>query len=192
MPLVAINTRTGQRVVITEYKDPRTELKSQEYVCQLCGGEMFLRAGRINSAHFAHKAVCNSAFVSHPESAEHLAGKRYLADYLRRQYSKGGYAGTTVEFEVPIQSAGRVADLLVTFPTGWQVAHEIQLAAITVEKLEERTNDYKSTGIDTIWWLGKSADTENNRTWSIDMLGQVGNISFSVETEHVDALLSGR
>jgi len=53
----------------------------------------------------------------------------------------------------------------VTFPTGWRVAHEVQLASITTEHLQERTNDYTLAGIDVVWWLGKSADTETNRAW---------------------------
>jgi competence protein CoiA len=83
------------------------------------------------------------------------------------------YANVTIAYEVPVREVKRVADLLVTFPTGWQVVHEVQLASTTTEDLQRRTNDYTPAGIDVTWWLGKSADTPANREWCQRTFGYV-------------------
>ncbi len=41
----------------------------------------------------------------------------------------------TIDLEVKLQPIWRVVDVLVTFPSGWKQAHEVQLAAITTGEL---------------------------------------------------------
>ena len=163
MPFVAKRKGTGERVDITLMENPRGVLKPGECICQVCGMPMIVKAGLVRQHHFAHVGRCSSDYQSHPESPAHQDAKRFLAANLHEQFRE--YANTTIEYEVPIPEVRRVADLLVTFPTGWRVAHEVQLASITTEQLQERTNDYILAGIDVVWWLGKSADTEANRAW---------------------------
>lgn len=176
MPFIAKDKETGERVDITTIDNPRQKLTSSSIVCQLCGEPMIIRAGLIIRAHFAHIRKCSSDYQSHPESREHRETKVFLAQKLSELYS----SYTTVEpmLEVPIPEIKRVADILFTFPMGWRIAHEVQLSPITVEKLEERTNDYLSAGIDVFWWLGKSADTPANRQWCTDFLGHTYRISY--------------
>lgn len=163
MPFIAIRKATGERIDITTIENPRAVLKSGECLCQLCCAPMILKAGLVRQHHFAHAGRCIDAYQSHPESPAHQDAKRYLATHLREWFKE--YANTTIEYEVPIREVKRVADLLVTFPTGWRVVHEVQLASTTTEELQRRTNDYTLAGIDVVWWLGKSADTPANREW---------------------------
>jgi competence CoiA-like predicted nuclease len=140
---------------------------------------MILRAGKIMTPHFAHVVACTSEYGSHPESAAHLAAKQTIYKYLESQYSK--VQGVKIEYEVKVPEAGRIADVMVTFPKGWRVAHEMQLASITNGSLEERTVSYARAGIDVYWWLGKAADTPANRTWCVETLGICGVINVNID-----------
>jgi competence CoiA-like predicted nuclease len=170
MPFVALHKETKARIDITAINNPRQFLKSGDCICQLCGESMIVKAGEILQAHFAHHAACTTEYESQPESPEHRAAKKYLAEHLVEEFPE--YAGATIEYEVPIPEVRRIADLLATWPNGHRKAHEIQLSAITTRVLRERTNDYGKAGIDVIWWLGKSADTWTNRDWCLETFGE--------------------
>ena len=164
MPFVALQKDTRERIDITRIERPRESLKSGDCICQLCDTPMIIKAGQIMRAHFAHYATCVTEYESHPESVEHREAKVFLATHLRESFKE--YTSAIIEYEVPIPEVKRIADLLITFPTGWRIAHEVQLASITTETLEARTNDYAKAGVDVVWWLGKSANTPANREWS--------------------------
>ncbi len=169
MPFVALNKETRERIDITTIRNPREVLKSGEFVCQLCETPMIIKAGMVIRAHFAHYATCKTEYRSHPESPEHRAAKIFLREKLPTAYAE--YKIAKLEYEVPIPEVRRVVDLLATFPSGHKVAHEVQLASITTEELEERTRDYEQAGIDVIWWLGRSANTPANRNWCLSTSG---------------------
>jgi competence CoiA-like predicted nuclease len=171
MPFVALHRETKERIDITRIENPRETLKSGDYVCQLCGIPVIIKAGLIVRAHFAHTSLCDSDYQSQPESPDHREAKVFLATHLHESFND--YRNTQIEYEVPIPDVKRIADLMVTFPTGWCVAHEIQLASITTETLEERTNDYIRAGVDVVWWLGKSANTPANRNWCRETFGYI-------------------
>jgi competence protein CoiA len=181
MPFVAIDVRTKERIDITLCKDPRVELEAGNYVCPLCDVQMYLRAGKVISAHFAHSVACTSRYGAHPESSAHLESKRVLASWLRGQYASS--RGAKVELEYRVPEAGRIADIMVTLPTGWRIAHEIQLASITIGEIQERTLSYARAGIDVCWWLGNAAETHVNKNWCIESLGVCGVVTAkSVDT----------
>jgi len=138
MPFVAKRKGTGERVDITLIENPRGVLKPGECICQVCDTPMIVKAGLVRQHHFAHVGRCSGDYQSHPESPAHQDAKRFLAANLRKQFRE--YANTSIEYEVPLPEIRRIADLLVTFPTGWRVAHEVQLASITTEQLQERTS----------------------------------------------------
>jgi competence protein CoiA len=169
MPLIAKIASTNERVDITKLKNPRAELKAGDLVCQLCGSPMIIKQGMIKKPHFAHKAECTSDYQSHPESPEHLAGKELIAKTLKAELPE--YSLAEIEYEFPIPEVRRIADVVAKFPNGWIVAHECQLASITVEELEKRTEDYLYAGVDVIWWLGKAANTKSNLDWSHSKFG---------------------
>ncbi len=177
MPFVAKHRETGDRVDITQISNPRAVLEKGAYICQLCEGDFVIKAGLIKAAHFSHKVVCSSDWKVHSESIEHLTAKREIIEYLR---SRPDYSakGVSIELEVPIPEIMRQADILATWPTGWRVAHEIQLSAITIGELRERTGDYKELGIEVFWWLGHQAKTDTNIDWCLTNCGGCIEIDF--------------
>ncbi len=179
MPFIALHKDTGERIDITKIAKPRDVLVSGECICQLCRLPMIIKAGLIKRSHFAHANSCDTDYASHPESPEHRAAKMFLKEQLPQRYSD--YKDADLEYEVPIKEVSRVVDLLATFPKGHKVAHEVQLASITTEQLEERTRDYERAGIDVIWWLGKSANTPANREWCLRTFG----ITFTIDYKSV-------
>lgn len=179
MPFVALRKDTQERIDITKIEKPYLELKSGDCVCQLCGEPLIVRCGLIRQAHFAHYSACVSEYKFHPESPEHMAGKEFVADLITQMLINMGIENPKVDYEVRIPEANRVADILVTFPMGWRIACEVQLASITIAELQERTNDYARSGIDTFWFLGKRADTDQNRGWCAENLMRYYRIHFA-------------
>jgi competence protein CoiA len=169
MPFIAKHRDTGERVDIAATATPRATLQPGKYICPLCGDDFIIRAGLVVAAHFAHRAACTSSWRTHPESAEHRAGKLFLVNNLPTHFDE--YKGAEIMLEVPIPEIHRVADVLATTVTGWRIVHEVQLASITVEELESRTNDYHIAGLDVVWWLGGRAATDANRNWCLDVFG---------------------
>jgi competence CoiA-like predicted nuclease len=137
-----------------------------------------VKDGSVRVKHFAHQVRCSSPLAM-PESPQHLLGKWYIAEHLRAELEP--YAVAEIEYEVVIPEAGRVADVLVTFPEGWRVAHECQLASVTTGELQERTEAYGRAGIDVIWWLGRQAATQQNLTWCATTLGIAYQLHFAVQ-----------
>jgi len=189
MPFIAINKETKERIDITKLSQPRRDLSASEIVCQLCGSPMIVKAGLVMRHHFAHKAKCVSDYGSHPESLEHRAGKQFLADNLPHIY--GDFLRIEPLIEYPIAEVRRIADVMLCFPNGWRVAHEVQLASIATEELDARTQDYLLAGVDLFWWFGKSADTPANRAWAQRRFGCVGRIEFEGKTEGMRILAEG-
>ncbi|WP_338251533.1 competence protein CoiA [Dictyobacter halimunensis] len=179
MPFVAQHRVTGERIDITRYRNPSKEIQPQDCICPLCEGDLIMRIGLIRQPHFAHRATCESQYKSNPESAAHRNAKLYLQNHLREEFPE--YTQATIELEVKLEPIWRVADLLVTFPTGLRQAHEVQLASITTGKLQERTNDYTSMGVDVVWWLGGHANTQENQLWCIETFGYSLSIQYALE-----------
>lgn len=165
MPFIAIGKNSGERIVVTKLADPRSFVKGREFKCQLCEKKMFLRGGCKTSFHFYHSSGCHSNYSTNPETPQHIAGKSYIAEEFLPLFHE--YADFRPEYEVPVPEVMRVADIMVSFPMGWRIAHEIQLSPISVNDLEQRTNDYLEAGIDVLWWFGKGADTVTNRDWAV-------------------------
>ena len=171
MPYIAINRDTGERIDITKLDDPRAELTPGTLICQLedCRQEMVVVAGLIKRHHFRHKSECPTEYNYHPESPEHLDGKACVAEQMDEWFSE--FTGAHAEFEVPVKEVSRIADVMFTFPNGWQWACEVQLASITTQSLSDRTKDYLRAGVDTLWMLGGAANTTANRQWLQDNNG---------------------
>lgn len=175
MTFIGLHKETRERIYITEVAAPREQLRFGDYVCQVCGEILVIKAGLIVRPHFAHMALCKSEYQSHPESIDHQNAKVFLAKKLREAFKE--YSGATIEYEVPIPEVKRIADLLTTFRNGWRQADEVQFSPTTIEELEERTNDYARAGIDVRWWLGKGANTPANREWCRKRFGEVFSLS---------------
>ena len=179
MPFIAIIKAINKRIDITQVEHPKLQYSYGDCICQLCRAPLRIRGGPLVRNHFAHDAdrPCDTEYSYQPESPEHREAKRFLLERLRKEFPE--YRTATIDVEVPIIEIKRVADILVTFLTGWKQAHEIQLSSITADELEERTNDYERAGIDVVWWLGKGANVESNRRWCIQKFGCNFSLNFS-------------
>jgi competence CoiA-like predicted nuclease len=176
MPFVARHAVTHARIDITQIANPRQVLQAEEVICQLCEEHMIVRQGMIIRPHFAHKRACALPYEAHPESPEHLLGKEYMSLWLRQQPE---FLGARIDLEVPIHQRKRIADILVTFPTGQKVAVEIQLALMTTEALMARTKDYLDDGIDVVWVFGGNAlRSQSNLDWCKRTLGEYLHLQF--------------
>jgi competence CoiA-like predicted nuclease len=114
-----------------------------------------------------------------------LNAKAFLRDRLNEEFLE--YTNVQFELEVKVPEVMRIADVMATFPMGWRIAHEVQLASITVAQLEERTDDYVRAGVDVVWWLGKSADTPANRNWCLETFGEC----YSIDADRVSVFMRG-
>lgn len=176
MPLIGKDKNTGERLSILDFDNPKTQLKRGEVLCPLCNQELHIVHTDFVTKHFRHMVECQSDYKRHPESPEHLLGKKILAERLSNDWKEYSYC--KIEFELPVDLIKRIIDVAFIFPTGWIVAHEIQLSKISINELESRTNDYLNAGIDVVWWIGKNADTIENRNWLIKNYGAVTCIDF--------------
>lgn len=182
MPFVAMykdDQGKMKRVDITRFRNPKSELYGKEIVCQACGAPMIVKAGMLVRPHFAHKADYNRDCAYNNggggESYEHLIAKQALVDLLSK---RDDYTRAKIYYEVWIPEARRIADVYVVHEDGYCEAHEAQLASIDLSTLDERTRDYTGAGVDVIWWLGKSADTSENRQWCLQNIGGYGVLTF--------------
>jgi len=176
MPFIALQQSTGKRIDITTIESPRAELRAADMVCPVCGSPMLIKAGLIYRPHFAHKPGredCPYAAYSAGETAEHREAKELIRAHLGEWFSEYGIAQPDLEVYIPevLHARNRIADVLFTFPSGWRVAHEVQLASITVEELQLRTEDYESAGIDVFWWFGRDAFGKGALEWSVKRYG---------------------
>jgi competence CoiA-like predicted nuclease len=181
MPFIAKNKKTGSRVDITEYKQPRLEINKEDLMCPFCHQDMLIVQGVYMIPHFRHKAECTSDYDRHPESIEHLIGKKLVADMVKRSLQE--FTSAECLFEYPVKEIKRIIDVAFVFPMGWIIAHEIQLSPITPEILDQRTNDYFRAGINVYWWFGKGADNDRNKKWAIDNFGEYLQIDYEELSE---------
>ena len=176
MPFIARDKTTGERIDITECSNPRSALVAANMVCPVCESEMIIRAGSIIQAHFAHKPGrddCPYAAYSAGESPAHRTAKLIVRGALSDWFKEYIDAKGNLEVYIPdvMHARNRIADILFSFPNGWRVVHEIQLAPIAPAELQDRSDDYMSAGIDCFWWFGKRAATAENLLWSEQRYG---------------------
>lgn len=181
---------TQEELDITKFDNPREEIDKSRLCCKFCEQPMSIRAGMLRTKHFYHLSPCTSDYERHPESPQHNLGKALIAKHLKLYWKE--YANSEIKLEFPIEEMKRIIDIAMVFPSGWIVAHELQLASITTEHLEKRTNDYRELGIDTFWWFGKSADTKANRQWAIEKFGQSLSIDYDILDAKIKDIQQGK
>ena len=181
---------TNEEVDITKIDNPRETIDKNRLCCKLCNGRVSIKDGMLRAKHFFHISDCTSDFEKHPESPQHNLGKELVGKHLKEYWKE--YSNAEVRFEFPVPEVKRIIDIAILFPNGWVVAHEIQLSSITTETLEKRTNDYRDLGIDTFWWLGKSADSKANREWAIEKFGQSLSIDYELLNSEIKNLQKGK
>ena len=183
MGLIAKQKSTGLLLNILDFMDPRKEIDSRDIECHLCGGALIIKSGMMRIKHFAHKpsAPCSCDYARHPESYEHIFFKNLLSRHLGKEFEE--YLNAQAQPEYAVHEVRRIADIAFTFPGGWIVIHEVQLAKITTHDLEARTNDYRDAGYDVVWWIGKNADTESNRKWLLENFGECFRLDYQLASQ---------
>lgn len=107
------------------------------------------------------------------EGLFHQQGKALIQNWVAARYPDA-----QVHLEVATETGERIADVMVTWPTGQQMAVEIQYAPLTVEAWLERQQSYLRQGITPVWLLGhhgahmKTARTPTYPSWDA-VAGQV-------------------
>lgn len=182
MPLTAIIQSTQERVVI--YQEPeRAKAHRDELICPYCDQPLIpvrdhWRQGAYVQAYARHKDTRDhyqTEYRYHPESLEHLAAKAHLATEASAIF---GLDVARYDFEVRLPEVSRIADVQLELTDGEIVIVEAQLAAITPEELEERTNDYEQLGYTVCWCLGKDANKKYNYDWCMARTGVCGVLDF--------------
>ena len=84
-----------------------------------------------------------------PEGLFHQQGKALIQSWVTRAYPHA-----VVALELATATRDRIADVMVTWPTGQRIAIEIQYAPLTVEAWLARHQSYLSQGITPVWLLG--------------------------------------
>lgn len=85
------------------------------------------------------------------ESEAHQQGKAALVAWVQATL---GPSGVTAVAERSTSDRQRIADVMVTWPDGRQVALEVQYAALTVEAWQRRHDSYREQGVVDVWLLG--------------------------------------
>ena len=119
------------------------EVKKQTYYCPACGARVRLRKGKNVRTHFAHESLKKCDFFHENEGPEHLENKEQLFYWAKKN--------DEVEMEYPIPELKQIADIFINK----QLALEIQCSPISCELLRERSNGYRSLGIQVLWLLGE-------------------------------------
>lgn len=174
MPLKGKNRETNEEALVFEQFDMlRSWQRAGMLCCPFCDEVLVsvrehMREGDWVQAYLRHKGECATGLTHHPESAEHLAAKKWIREHAPALYN---YKVSVADCEVRIPEINRIADVCFTLENGDRMVHEAQLAPIRVDELEARTNDYQSLGYGIVWHLGKAADTGANRQWAFRRLG---------------------
>lgn len=163
MTLTARLRSTGEVISILDYEYPRLEIAADDPLCPHCGQSLTIRHGQVRTRHFAHRPhqVCPFESWHEPESEQHIVFKQKVREYLE---TSPLWRGVTCAFEVKVEEANRIADVMAVFATGWRVAHECQVSAITLEELRARTQAYWDAGLDVMWWF-ESGLLERSGEW---------------------------
>ena len=119
------------------------EVKKQAYYCPSCGTSVRLKKGKNVRTHFAHESLKSCNFYHENEGPEHLENKVALFNWAKKD--------AEVEMEYPIPELKQIADIFINK----QLALEVQCSPISCELLRERSNGYRSLGIQVLWLLGE-------------------------------------
>lgn len=190
MPFIAVDKESGARVSLMLGNLTKTDMRNRSFVCPVCGEPVvlkrdFFRKEHHVRSHFAHKPSkdCVYAQYSAGETEEHRVAKLWLLAYLQKVIGEE----YDVEFYIEhhVKEASRIADVAVLFPGGYLHAFEIQLAAISIDELEDRTQSYLDAGCEIFWLVGNRANTIQNTRWLIDAQGHAPIIKFDYDLEEV-------
>ncbi|RSK26487.1 hypothetical protein EJF36_06215 [Bacillus sp. HMF5848] len=118
---------------------------NDSFFCPDCKSPVMLKLGERKIHHFAHYQSANCSIGHEPETADHMAGKKLLYDWLCQQK-------LNPQVEHYISSIKQRADVFVEWK-GWKIAFEYQCSTISPSLLNSRTTSYVQAGYTPVWIL---------------------------------------
>lgn len=122
--------------------------RNKEYICPECLMPVRVRGGPSRQTHFYHLSLSKQC-RQHQKSQEHLQLQLKLLDLI----------GLDAQIECPFPAIRRIADL------AWhakKLIFEVQCSPISLEEVQNRVLDYRSTGYDVIWILHDKRFNQKN------------------------------
>jgi competence protein CoiA len=135
--LTAVRERDGARVAAWE-----AEREDRPFLCHCCRSQLTLRRGSRVAAHFAHRPPFTCEYGA-GESEEHRRCKLALYEGLRAHPSV-----RKCELE---RDLGTVRPDVSAYVGDAPVAFEVQLSALTLERIVHRTAEYARKGVYVLW-----------------------------------------
>ncbi|UJF15158.1 hypothetical protein LZ578_09170 [Jeotgalibaca sp. MA1X17-3] len=143
--------QNGKRINAIEYSVELENSKGIQvdstFFCPGCKERIFLKNGKQKLAHFSHYRESDCHSFSEGETHAHLTGKIKLWEWCKSQ-------GLSVEMEAWLPTLQQRPDLLVTLTESKKIAIEYQCSPISLKKLKERTEGYRSIGYEVLWICG--------------------------------------
>jgi len=147
--LLTAQTKTGKKICLGYDYKKETLLffrSKEEFICPVCGEEVFLKLGDQRVFHFAHKSGGRCRDFYESESVYHMDGKRQLYQWLRRQR-------IPAELEYYDKEIQQRPDIMFAYNRK-KYALEFQCSSIPEKVFMKRTKTYLQNGYQPIWVLG--------------------------------------
>lgn len=148
VPLLAVDTDRDDAVIdLTDVSDEVwvsiwRQATGDRLRCRSCSQPMHAKQSSATGLRFfAHTNVVPEC-PSQGESARHL----HLKNAFARAFRTAGWVA-----QLEVAGEGWRADVLVTAPTGQQVAFEVQLSPITLDEVQERQRRHQASALHTVW-----------------------------------------
>ncbi|PLS34062.1 hypothetical protein CYV26_11145 [Carnobacterium maltaromaticum] len=152
--LIALNNQNKHVLAHEEGKKNKVH-----YLYPVCKGSVCLKKGEIKLPHFAHLQSEKCQVFSEGETEEHLIGKRVLYNWFIQQ-------GIPCQLEAYIPSLKQRPDLVIWLSSDQPCAIEFQCSPLSIKRLQERTQGYKSAGYAIYWILGSAFLPKKNFSMS--------------------------
>lgn len=113
---------------------------------------------------FAHHAGAGGHTA---ESLFHMQGKIRIQEWVRATQPDA-----LVDLEARAADGERIADILITWPTGRKIAVEIQCSAIGYDQWKQRQESYRGHSITPVWLFGHTSP-HTQALWDREAAGAV-------------------
>jgi competence CoiA-like predicted nuclease len=121
MPLTAKSISSNELISSLNYTSS-IEIRNQFLngdlvcVCHDCQIPVFPRKRDKSVLHFVHTSPCQTSLAYHPESIEHLMGKKAMAAWFKKHIKQQNDFEIVLEHSFPnIGKNGRIADVALIF-----------------------------------------------------------------------------
>ena len=153
-------------ISVFDYEDKelrrlQTKIRNNQVsaTCVECGSPFQVRCIDTSDrlTHFFHVTGAHQdCATKDPDYVTHELFKEALKAYLKKSpyFSIAKIEEEVTELVGDIKT--RRIDVKATAPNGDITAHEVQLSYQSISQIQERTSDYASIGMKSVWWLGEN------------------------------------